>query len=145
MSTSLESIMPSAPMAVERPVARDLLSFLIVGGLAALSYVVLSTLMIGLDTGVADWVVSAISYAVHVIPVYLAHRRFSFRSRAPHAVVLPRYVAVQLSAVVLAAIFSYVCYRVIGLRPLFAAALVTILTAGVNFFVLRLWAFAHRK
>jgi len=29
--------------------------------------------------------------------------------------------------------------------PLFAAALVTILTAGVNFFVLRLWAFAHRK
>src|SRR5690606_22596224 len=101
--------------------------------------------MIGLPTGIPDWVVSAFCYAVFIVPVYLAHRQFSFRSRASHMVALPRYVAVQLSALCLAALFSYLCYAVLHLTSGWAAVLVIALTSGVNFVLLKLWAFAQRS
>jgi putative flippase GtrA len=145
MSVSLESIMLAMQdSAKSPPVVAEIVSFLVVGGLAALSFIVLSTLLIGLDSGVPDWIVSALCYALHVGPVYLAHRRFSFRSQAPHAVALPRYIAVQLSALALAAVFSFICYALLDLQATVAAAIVIVLTSGVNFVVLKLWAFAHR-
>lgn len=118
--------------------------FLIVGGGAALGFIVMSAVMVEWLTGVPDWIVSAGCYGLFIVPVYLAHRRFSFRSGAPHAVALPRYVAVQLSALGLATLFSYVCYAILGMPPATAALLVIALTSGVNFVVLKLWAFAHR-
>lgn len=144
MSTSAESTMP-APFSAKPPVVAEIAAFVVVGGLAALSFVVTSALVIGLNTGVPDWIVSSICYALHVGPVYLAHRRFSFRSQLPHSVALPRYIAVQASAIALAALFSFICYRLLGLHPLVAGTVVTVLTSGVNFFLLRLWAFAHRS
>ncbi|MDP1732493.1 MAG: GtrA family protein [Devosia sp.] len=125
--------------------AAELVSFLIVGGLAAICFVGLSTLMIGLRSGIQDWVMSVLCYAAMIVPVYVAHRRFSFRSSLPHGVALPRYVAVQLSAVALAAVFSFVCYGIFGMPALAAALVVTALTSGVNFLVLRLWAFATTR
>lgn len=125
--------------------ALELLSFVLVGGAAAAGYAAFSVLMIGLRTGIPDWVMSAGCYALFIGPVYLAHRRFSFKSDAPHAIALPRYVAVQMSALVLAALFSYVCYSIFDLATPLAAMLVVGLTAGVNFFVLKLWAFANRS
>jgi putative flippase GtrA len=146
MSVSLESLMRDS--IVEAPRATlltELISFLLVGGLAALCFIGLSMLMIDLGTGVPDWIVSALCYAVFIVPVYLAHRRVSFRSNAPHSVALPRYVAVQLSALTLASGFSYVCYSLLGMQTATAALLVIVLTSGVNFAVLKLWAFAHRS
>jgi len=78
------------------------------------------------------------------VPVYVAHRRYSFSSRAPHAVALPRYAAVQLSALALASVFSWLCYSILGMPTGLAALLVIGLTSGVNFIILKLWAFAHR-
>lgn len=123
-------------------IASELVSFLVVGGLAALCFTGLSTMLIELRSGLPDWVVSAVCYALFILPVYFAHRRISFRSSTPHAIALPRYVAVQLSALTLASIFSYVGYGILGLPSLIAAVLVIGLTSGVNFLVLRLWAFA---
>jgi putative flippase GtrA len=146
MSVSLESLMRDS--AIEQPqtsVVAELLSFLFVGGLAAIAYVGLSTVMIDLRTGVPDWMMSALCYAGFIIPVYLAHRRFSFATNLPHRVALPRYVAVQLSAVCLAALFSFVCYNVFGMATVAAGFVVVCLTSGVNFFVLRLWAFASGR
>lgn len=143
MSTSLESLMRDT--IIDRPgpsVTTELFSFLVVGGTMAACFAALSTVMIDLRTGVADWVMSALCYAVMIAPAYLAHRRFSFRSSAPHAIALPRYVAVQISAICLAAIFSFVCYGVFGMAALPAALVIAALTAGVNFVVLRVWAFA---
>ncbi len=102
-----------------------------------------SLLMIDLK-GLPDRVVSALCHAAFIVPVHLAGRLYSFGSRAPHAVALPRYVAVQLSALTLAAIFSYVCYNLWGLETAAAAFIVIGLTFGVNFIVLKLWAFAHK-
>jgi putative flippase GtrA len=137
--------MRDSPLEAERPgLAAELVSFVFVGAIAALCFVGLSMLMINLRSGVPDWIVSACCYAAFIVPVYLAHRRYSFSSHAPHAVALPRYVAVQLSALLLASFFSYVCYQVLGMSTGVAALLVICLTSGVNFIVLKLWAFAHR-
>lgn len=145
MSTSLDSLMREPAVAAPAPhPATELLSFLLVGGIAALCFVGLSMLMIGLQTGMPDWAVSALCYAALIPPAYLAHYRLSFRSQARHARALPRYVAVQFSALTLASVFSYVFYSVFGMPTALAALLVAGLTAGVNFFVLKLWAFAAR-
>jgi putative flippase GtrA len=143
MSISLESLIRE-PIVDDREISvgAQLLSFIIVGGVGALGFVALSSLMIGLKYGLPSWIVSAGCYALMILPVYLAHRRFSFQSDAPHNHALPRYVGVQLCGITLASLFSFVCYGVFGMPTLFASLLVIGLTSGVNFVVLRLWAFA---
>ena len=68
--------------------------------------------------------------------------RFSFRSDAPHGRALPRYIAVQLCGLALASLFSYICYRSSECPRLLRRILVIALTAGVNFVIVRTWAFA---
>lgn len=146
MSVLIESMVRDSLVETpRRTIFSELFSFVLVGGVAALSFVGLSMLMVGLNTGLPNWIVSACCYAVFVVPVYLAHRHFSFHSNAPHAEALPRYVAVQLSALSLASLFSYLCYSLLGMPSGPAALLVICLTSGVNFIVLKLWAFAQRS
>jgi putative flippase GtrA len=121
---------------------RDLAAFLLVGGTGAVLFILLSTLMIELRTGLPEWLVSAMCWAILIGPVYLGHRLFSFRSDAPHGRALPRYVAVQVLGLLLAAGFSWLAYAILGLPSFAGAVLVAGLTAGVNFVILKLWAFA---
>jgi putative flippase GtrA len=145
MSASLHSLMIEPTAAADRPaLLRQLLSFLAIGGTAALAFVALSMTMIALLPDLPSWIVSTGCYAAFVGPVYLAHRRFTFRSGVPHREALPRYVAVQVTALSLASLFSYLCYGLLGLPTLVAAVVVIGLTSGVNFIVLKLWAFAQR-
>jgi putative flippase GtrA len=144
MSVSLESLMRDPPAGLARsPLLAGLASFLLIGGGAALGFVCLSTLALHAATGVASWLVSALCYAAFIVPVYLLHRRFSFRSDAPHGKALPRYVLVQVSGLLLATGFSWLIYGLFHLPTPFAALLVIGLTSGLNFVILRLWAFSH--
>ena len=146
MSAALESLMRDIPADRTEPsLLGGLFAFLAVGGAGALGFVVLSTLMISLGTGYADWQVNTACYAATILPVYLLHRRYSFQSDASHLQALPRYMAVQGMALVLAALFSYVVHGVPGLPTVFASMLVIGLTSGVNFMVLRSWAFARQQ
>ncbi|MEP7240718.1 MAG: GtrA family protein [Devosia sp.] len=143
MSASLESLMRSAATPAQSAAElRRLLWFIAVGGGAALAFVVLSSVAIAALPASPRWIVASVCYAALVVPVYLLHRRFSFSSDAPHGRALPRYVAVQLCAIALASLFGYVAYGVLGLPTVAAALLVSGLTAGVNFIILRAWAFA---
>ena len=110
----------------------------------ALLYVVLVQIFVPLILVVPSWVVSAVTYAVLIVPTYLMHRRYAFRSEVAHARALPRYVLVQIMSLALVAGFSYLAYGVVALDHLPAAILVIGLTAGVNFLVLKLYAFASR-
>ncbi len=121
---------------------REAIAFYLVGGLAAALYVVVTSLLISIDTGVADWVVSALTYAVFMPLVYLAHRLFSFRSDAPHRRAFSRYVVVQGMGFCLATILSYVAFHMLFLMPLIGSSLVIGVTSIFNFLVLRGWAFA---
>lgn len=120
-------------------------SFLLIGGGAALGFVLLSNLAMWLLPPLPRWLVSAACYAAFIVPVYLLHRRFSFRATTPHVHALPRYVATQTGALLLAAVFSFVAYGVFGLPSLAASVAVVVATSGVNFVILRSWAFAHPR
>ena len=122
----------------------SVLAFVVIGIASALTFVIGSQILIALPTGLPAWVVSAFCYALCVLPAYLAHRRFSFRSSAPHGMALPRYVLVQSASIVLATLFSYIAYGAIGLASPVAAVVVVTLTSAVSFVVLRSWAFRHR-
>mgnify|MGYP001249954410 FL=1 len=146
MSAALESQISKASESTDRRrVATELALFVLVGGGAALALAAVTTAMISLGTGMPDWVMGGLCYAAFIGPVYLLHRRLSFRSHASHRQAFPRYLAVQLSAIGLVSLFSFVCYDVLGVETAVGSVIVLGLTAGVNFAVLRLWAFAERQ
>ena len=126
------------------PADRSVAEALPVGGTGAVAFIALSSTIIELHTGLPEWLISGLCWAALIGPVYLGHRILSFRSSVPHGQALPRYILVQLCGVTLAALFSFLCYRVLGFSSIVGAALVAVFTAGMNFFVLRLWAFATR-
>jgi hypothetical protein len=142
VSASLESLMRQSLDEASHPARfAGIFSFLLIGGGAALSFVVLSSAAIWALPLVPRWIVSAICYGMFIVPVYLLYRRFSFNSDAPHTRALPRYIAAQLASLCLASFFSFVAYGALGL-PTFGAALLVIgLTSGAQFVVLRRWAF----
>ena len=146
MSAALQSLMRGAQHEEARPGALDgLLRFILIGAGGASAFVVLSSTVIWIGTGLADWIVNSICYAALIGPVYLLHRRFSFQSHAAHRQALPRYAIVQAMALVLAALFSFVIHGVLMLPTVAASMLVISLTSGVNFMVLRSWAFAQNS
>ena len=131
MSASLQSLMREgrAPADAGTPMLAQLVAFVVIGGAAALSFVGVSSAAVALFRTVPAWLVSSLCYAAFIVPVYLMHRRYSFQSAAAHSRALPRYVLVQLCG--------------LGLPTLAAALVVIVLTSGVNFLVLRRWAFAE--
>ena len=146
MSTALHSLMRDVPPArPQRSSGGSVLAFLAVGSLGALAFVVLSSALVWMHTGYADWLVKTASYAALIGPVYLLHRRYSFKSDTAHHRALPRYLAVQGMAVLLAAAFSFGAHEIAGLPNVVASVVVVVLTASVNYLVLRSWAFAHRQ
>jgi putative flippase GtrA len=138
-------MMPNpTPMPVEAPsVMGQLAAFVVIGAAGAAGFVALSSLA-SLVTGSESSLVNALCYAALIGPVYLAHRRFSFQSELPHSHALPRYIGVQLMAVALVTLFSYLVYSILGMTSVVAATLVIALTSGLNFVVLRGWAFAQQ-
>jgi putative flippase GtrA len=71
--------------------AARLLRFAVVGFAAMAAYALAVTLLT--FAGVRpQWLASGMAYAIAAVWSYVGHRRFSFRSDAPHAVAGPRFV-----------------------------------------------------
>lgn len=135
----------SDPPASPHPaLSRDLrtaVAFVAVGGGAAVVFILLSTAILSLETGIPRWLASALCYAILVGPVYIAHHRITFRSRQRHRTALPKYMATQALAVVVSAAMAIPVYHTLHLEPLPGSVLVTVLTSIGSFVVLRLWTF----
>jgi putative flippase GtrA len=144
MSASLQSLMRDQLTADDAasPLLVQLFAFLVIGGAAAVAFIGVSAAAVAMFETQPAWLVSSLCYAGFIVPVYLLHRRYAFQSATAHSRALPRYVAVQLSGLGLATLFSFVAYGVVGLPTLSAAIVVTVLTSGINFLILRRWAFA---
>lgn len=143
MSAALESLMRAPPdIRPAGPAGGGVVSFVLIGGGAAASFVVVSSVLVALLPMVEAWIISAACYGAYILPVYLLHRRFTFASDVTHWQALPRYVAVQAMALLLATLFGYLFHGTLGLPSLPAAILVIALTSGVNYLVLKGWAFA---
>jgi putative flippase GtrA len=145
MSAALESLMRQPETVIRPRDAGGLVSFALIGGGAALTFVLVSSALVELFPGVDSWLISSLCYGASILPVYLLHRRFTFRSDAAHRTALPRYVAVQAMALLLATLFGYLLYGALALPSLPAALLVIALTSGVNYVVLKGWAFAFER
>ena len=145
MSLAVEQLSGAASRRGKAERARDMLAFIAVGGGIAALFVLSSSLVVSLGTGLPDWVVNAVCYAGLILPAYLLHRRFSFRSEAEHRRALPRYLAVQASGLALATVFSFLVQTLLLLPPPLSAGLVMVLTLGCNFVLLRSWAFVHAQ
>ena len=144
MSIALESLMRAQPdEARMRSNGGGVLMFIAIGALAALGFVVLSTALIWALPMVDSWLISTLCYAAFIVPVYLLHRRFTFASNVDHLQALPRYAVVQVMALALATAFSFLLHGTLSLPSLAAAILVITLTSGVNYLVLRSWAFGR--
>ena len=146
MSAALQSLMRDVPPArPSAPLFGGLVAFIAIGVSGTVTFVVLSTALIWLDTGIADWVINTACYASLIVPIYLMHRRYSFDSDAPHGQALPRYMVVQGMALLLAALFSFVVHGMFAVPTVMASILVITLTSGVNFMVQRSWTFARTQ
>lgn len=121
--------------------ARSGVAFLAIGGGAAALFIVLSTWILGLDTGIPRWLASTGCYALLVLPAYLLHHRFTFRSSVSHAVALPKYMVTQAMAVMVSAAMAIPVYHLFHLSPLPGSVLVTGLTSVGSYVVLRVWTF----
>jgi len=141
MSVLLESLVRDKSVSDDISIGVMLGSFLAVGLGAALAFTAFSSFIVSLHTGLPDWVANAMAYTIFMSAAYLLHRRFSFRSQTPHREAFPRYALTQATGLALAAGFSFVAYSMLGMRAMFAAAIVFTLTSVLNFVVLRLWAF----
>ncbi len=146
MNVALESLMPAhTEQGATRPAGNGVLMFFVIGACAAAAFVVVSTTLIWVLPMFESWLVSACCYAAFIVPVYLLHRRFTFGSDASHGQALPRYVAVQMMALALASMFSFLLHGAFALPSLMAAILVIALTSGLNYLVLRAWAFKRER
>ena len=142
MSMSLESLVREEVFEpADKEAGTQLFSFLLIGTVAVFGFVLLSSIAMALPLTQPQWLVSAVCYLLIVVSAYLAHRRFSFGSSAPHGHALPVYLGVQLASIGLAALFSWVAYGVVGLPTIVASGAIIALTSGMNFLVLRIWAF----
>jgi putative flippase GtrA len=126
------------------PSVRQLFWFGVVGGSGVVGFILVSWGLVSLHTGVPPEVISVLTYAAFIPLVYLGHRWLSFRFDASHRTAFPRYLATQVCALVVAAVISFVVYRMEGLPNLVRAILVSGLTSPFTCIVLKDWAFAIR-
>lgn len=84
---------------------------------------------------------SIMSYCILTPIVYMAQRKFAFRSNADHRVVFPKYVATQLIGLSISGILPYIFRDIAQKTPIVVFGLVAVVVPIANFVLLRFWAF----
>ena len=122
--------------------ALRLVAFVLIGIGVAAFYAGLEPAFVSAFPEIAPLELDLLVFASLLVPAYQLHRRFCFPSEMPHLRAAMRYTAVQLGVLCLAGFFSQLAHGVVGLPHLTTLLLVFGLTAGVNFSLLRTWAFS---
>ncbi len=120
---------------------RKYISFLFVGGLGAVSYIVLAYLLT--LTGLAAWLSSLIAYAGLVPVIYLLQKNIVFSSSVSHSYSFPRYFSVQVIAIAISAILPFIL-KLFQIAPIVSFFLVAIFVAIVNYMLQNRWVFSTR-
>lgn len=120
--------------------ALRLLRFLAVGGSAAGLYVVMSTGLVELLQW-RPWAASLLSYGISIPTAYIAQKRFTFASSCGHIVALPRYVALQIVGMIIAAAVAEALSSLSFLTPPLVFLLTVGAVAGITYLVMSRWIF----
>lgn len=113
--------------------------FLVVGGTGAALYFVGSLILyeLGLSTPIA----SLVSYCGLVPIMYMAQRVLTFRSSEPVVQSFLKYTATQIASLVTAYLLPLLIVRHTAPPPSITFGLVLVVTASLNFLLLKFWAF----
>jgi putative flippase GtrA len=122
--------------------ARELLAFVIVGVTSALLYVTLNVAF-AVRCGVRPGLAIVLTLALLMPPTYLAQRGLTFRSSRPHRAAFPRYVATQAIGNLVGIAGAELGAPLVSAFPWAAFTAVAVVVAGTNYFLLKLWTFAH--
>ncbi len=128
------------------------LRFLIVGGIAAATDMVVAVVAIEVLGLFTEYELAPIiKLAVNVAGILLASvvayaglRRWAFASHQPHRSALPRFVAMSLGAVVIDELALLALLQLTPLSYQSALAITLIATAGLVFYVAKRWVFMAR-
>jgi putative flippase GtrA len=119
-------------MTVDSAAIGRILRFTAVGLAAMAAYAAIVTTLAALGLR-PQWLASGCAYALAAIWSYVGHRRFSFRSDAPHAVAAPRFVIVTLTGQALAIAIPAVVTDLAGHPGHVATVLVCLICPAVSF------------
>jgi putative flippase GtrA len=128
-------------MALDSATAGRLARFTIVGlgAMAAYAVFVTGLTFAGLRPA---WLASGLAYALAAVWSYVGHRRFSFRSDAPHQVAGPRFALVTATGQALAVALPALITDLGGLPQIWATLAVCIVCPGVSFLMNSFYVFA---
>jgi putative flippase GtrA len=117
--------------------------FTVVGLAAMAAYAVVATAL-GFAGLRPAWLASGFAYAIAAIWSYVGHRRFSFRSDAPHAVAGPRFVVATLTGQGLAVLLPALITDLGGRPVLWSTVAVCLVCPAVSFALNNWFVFAGR-
>ena len=120
-----------------------LLRFLLVGGGAALLLWVLGFLL--LSAGVQPFIAGCAAYAVSFCVAYLLQRGYTFAGRHAHREALPRYVAAQACAGLVAGVATALAQERLGLGHELSSAAGTIAASATSLLLTAFWVFPGRR
>jgi putative flippase GtrA len=120
---------------------RRLVRFTAVGLLAMAAYAVIVTALTVAGLRPA-WLASGLAYALAAVWSYVGHRRFSFRSGAPHSVSGPRFALVTVTGQGLAVAIPALMTDLAGLPQLAATLAVCVVCPAASFLLNSRYVFA---
>lgn len=92
--------------------------------------------------GLAPVPASCAAFLASASVSYLANRRYTYASTAPHRRAGPRFLSVVAAGLLLNALFMQLLHGYLGLHYLPAQVLTTVVTMIWNYIAHRLWTFA---
>jgi putative flippase GtrA len=113
------------------PRLRRLATFATVGASATVGYAMIAGALA--SVGVAPWRASLIAYGICAGLSYLAHKRFTFGSAAPHRIEAPRFVVATLVGLLVALATPLLCARLLGPSPYFGILATSVIAPVISF------------
>jgi putative flippase GtrA len=122
--------------------ARSMLSFLVVGCFSTgLHYLLTALFALGFGMPVVQ--ASTIGFAISAIANYLLNARLTFRSKQPHAITAPRFLATAGAGLLINFLLLSI-FVAGGLHPVPAQILTTLGVILWNYSINGLWTFRKR-
>jgi putative flippase GtrA len=120
-----------------------LTTYLLIGGLGAVAYVIIGTFLTD-GVGLAASVSSLVAYAVLIPILYLLQRVVTFRPERVLGRMFWRYVAVQVAALLASSAVVGILVSVFGIAALPAFTATALVIGVASYLVHRTWTFSTR-
>lgn len=129
---------------IDKSTFLQIMKFGAIGGGAAISYVILSNWALGYFINIPKPIISALCYAIFILPVYLLQHRFTFNNEAKHNNAFPKYLMVQMLSLAFSYIFGAFALNYLQLSNFVGSVFVIVLTSMGSFIALKIWAFRKK-